>query len=177
MNMYTLYGRPATGSAAVEALLEELGLPYRLETVAKGPDGRPSAHYLANINPLGPVPALKLPDGSVMTESAAMMIYLADLVPGANLAPLPTHPARGQYLRVMLFLAAEIYPADLRLFYSDRYRTAYLTIWPICSATSRFCLAKNFPRSIFTRPWWQAGPKACPCCSPVTPISPNTMPA
>ena len=119
--MYTLYGRPATGSAAVEALLEELGLPYRLENVAKGPDGRPSAHYLANINPLGPVPALKLPDGSVMTESAAMMIYLADLVPGANLAPLPTHPARGQYLRVMLFLAAEIYPADLRLFYSDRY--------------------------------------------------------
>lgn len=121
--MYTLYGRPATGSAAVEALLEELGLPYRLENVSKGPDGQPSPAFLATINPLGQVPALKLPDGTVMTESAAIMIYLADLVPGANLAPLPTHPARAHYLRIMLFLAAAMYPADLRLFYSDRYTT------------------------------------------------------
>ncbi|MDP4823939.1 MAG: glutathione S-transferase N-terminal domain-containing protein, partial [Aestuariivirgaceae bacterium] len=95
--MYTLYGRPATGSAAVEALLEELGLPYRLENVSKGPDGQPSPAFLATINPLGQVPALKLPDGTVITESAAIMIYLADLVPGANLAPLPTHPARAHY--------------------------------------------------------------------------------
>ena len=117
--MFTLYGRTGSGSAAVEALLDELGLAWQFEAV---PHPNPES-YLA-INPLGQVPALRLPDGQVMTESAAMMIYLADLNPQAGLAPLPASSQRAAFLRWMTFLAASTYSADLRVFYPARYGEA-----------------------------------------------------
>lgn len=117
--MFTLYGRAGSGSAAVEALLDELGLAWQFEAVPHpAPEG-----YLA-INPLGQVPSLRLPDGSVMTESAAMMIYLADIAPASGLSPAPASPERAAFLRWMTFLAASTYMADLRVFYPARYGEA-----------------------------------------------------
>jgi glutathione S-transferase len=58
-----------------------------------------------------------------MTESAAMMIYLADLHPAASLAPSVTSPLRARYLRWMLYFATAVYMADLRMHYPARHST------------------------------------------------------
>jgi glutathione S-transferase len=120
--MYKLYARKNTGSAAVEALLNLLGVPFEMIDVDKTEAGAAPDWYKA-INPRGEVPSLGLPDGSVMTESAAMMVYLADAHPAAGLAPKLTDANRAQYLRWMVYLAAAPYGTDLRLYYPDRYST------------------------------------------------------
>ncbi len=120
--MFTLYARRGSGSTAVEALLCEVGAEFELQDVARMADGSVLASYL-KINPRGEVPALRLADDSVMTESAAMMIYIADLFPAAGLAPAIDDRTRGIYLRWMLYFASAVYMADLRYFYPDRYST------------------------------------------------------
>lgn len=121
-NMYKLYARKNAGSAAVEALLSVLGVAHELVEVKKSGDGSPPDWFLA-INPRGEVPALQLPDGSVMTESAAMMIHLADAHPEAGLAPAVGTARRAQYLRWMVYLAAAPYTSDLRMYYAQRFST------------------------------------------------------
>lgn len=120
--MYKIYGMKGSGSAIVEALLELSRQPYKVVEVERDAHGRFSATYAA-INPLCQVPALVLPDGSVMTESGAITVYLADLHPGLGLAPATDHPQRGKYLRWMFYLAANIYMSDLRVYYPQRYVT------------------------------------------------------
>ncbi|MEQ1522597.1 MAG: glutathione S-transferase family protein [Aestuariivirga sp.] len=120
--MFKLYARPSSGSAAVEALLAECGAAFEIIDILRGPDGTVPRSYL-QINPRGEVPTLRLPDNSIMTESAAMMIYLADLHPAAGLAPSVTAPLRGRYLRWMLFFATGVYMADLRMYFPARHST------------------------------------------------------
>ncbi len=114
--MHKLYTRPQTGGFAVHAVLEETGLPYRLVTAADKDDKDFRA-----ISPLGQVPVLGLPDGSTITESAAMCIYLADLAPEAGLSPAPASPLRPHFLRWLAFGSAQIYDADLRYYYAGRH--------------------------------------------------------
>lgn len=118
--MYRLYGRPGSGSVVVEAVLEAAEAPYEVEIIERSTDGR-VPEKLARINPLGQVPALTLPDGTVMTESAAISLYLADKYPKAELAPAPNAPERAAYLRWLVYLATNIYMTDLRAYYPDRY--------------------------------------------------------
>jgi len=120
--MYRLYGRPGSGSVVVEAILETAGAPYEVELVERSQDGQ-VPEKLAGVNPLGQVPALRLPDGEVMTESAAMSIYLADKYPKADLAPPVSSAERSRYLRWIVYLATNIYMTDLRAYYPDRYTT------------------------------------------------------
>jgi glutathione S-transferase len=120
--MYKLYARNNAGSAAVEALLALLGVAHEMVLVEKTNGGAAPDWYLA-INPRGEIPALGLPDGSVMTESAAMMIHLADAHPEAGLAPAVGTAARAQYLRWLVYMAAAPYTSDLRMYYPQRYST------------------------------------------------------
>ena len=84
--MLRLYYMPRTRSSRVLWLLAEVGAPYELAKLA--PEERKSAEHLAR-HPLGRVPALELDDGTVMFESAAICLQLADLHPDAGLiAPL-----------------------------------------------------------------------------------------
>ena len=116
--MYKLYGRSGSGSMAVQVMLEELGVPY--ERVWIGRDPAEIAQFRAT-NPTGRVPALGLPDGSVMFESAAMLIHLAGINPQAGLAP-PTGSSRhATFLQWMVFLSANVYEAVLRIYYPARY--------------------------------------------------------
>ena len=118
--MFTLYARNTAGSMAPEALLAACGADYRVVVVERKADGRLD-EALHAVNPRGEVPTLVLPDDSVMTESAAMMIHLCDLHPEAGLAPPPGTPARAVFLRWMIYLATTLYMSDLRLFYPERY--------------------------------------------------------
>lgn len=106
--MITLYGARASGSVAVEAVLTLLGVPYRLieaETWTTA-DAR---ERVAPVNAMRQVPTLVLPSGEVMTESAAILIDLADRHPQAGLAPAVDAPERAQFLRWMVYVAAAIY--------------------------------------------------------------------
>jgi glutathione S-transferase len=120
--MFTLYGVKGGGSTAVEALLAELGLPHEVKDVERNPD-RTFPPWFLKLNPAAQIPVLRLPDDSVMTESAAMMLYLADLAPDRGLAPPTTSAARAQYLRWMVYLSAAVYETDLRVYYAPRYST------------------------------------------------------
>ena len=87
--MYRLYGKSGTGSAAVQAALAEAGASYEVVTINTKAQAHMTEEYRA-INPRQQVPALQLPDGSVMTEGSAMLLHLADAHPKAGLAPAPT---------------------------------------------------------------------------------------
>ncbi|WP_291841536.1 glutathione S-transferase [Maricaulis sp.] len=105
---YTLYGKAGFGSVCVEAALELVGADY--DFVEANPLGdEAEQRRVRAINPAGQVPALILPDDSVMTESAAILIWLGDRYPDAGLAPATDAPERAEYLRWMLFLASSVY--------------------------------------------------------------------
>lgn len=105
---YTLYGKAGFGSVCVEAALELVGANY--EFVEADPLGDPGEQRRVRaVNPAGQVPALILPDDTIMTESAAILIWLGDRYPQAALAPAPDAPARSEYLRWLLFCASAIY--------------------------------------------------------------------
>jgi GST-like protein len=106
---YTLIGSNGTGSAITEAMLELSGLSYRVERIPYLEEG-PQRERLLALNPLGQVPTMILPDGQVMTESAAMTLHVADRAPQAHLVPPADAPERPAFLRWLIFLVGAIYP-------------------------------------------------------------------
>jgi glutathione S-transferase len=118
MTPYKLYGRQGSGSFAVQVALEEIGAPYERVWIAN--EATQAVEWRA-ISPTGKVPVLALPDGTLMFESAAMLIHLALRHPEADLAPRPGTSRHAQFLQWMVFLSANAYEAALRTYYSDRY--------------------------------------------------------
>ncbi len=105
---YVVHGAAGSGSVPVEATLTLLGLPYRV--VENAPwASREAADAVGQVNRLRQVPAVILPGGELMTESAAILIHLADRHPQNRIAPAPDAPARAQFLRWMSYLPAQIY--------------------------------------------------------------------
>lgn len=117
---YKLYGRHGSGSLAVQIALEEIGAPY--ERIWVGSEAADVARFRAT-NPTGRVPALMLPDGTVMFESAAILIHLTLGYPKSALAPQPGTSRHAAFLQWMIFLSANLYEAALRIYYSPRYST------------------------------------------------------
>jgi glutathione S-transferase len=118
--IYKLYGRPGSGSIAVQVALEEIGAQY--ERIWVGREAPDLARYRA-INPTGRVPALMLPDRTLMFESAAMLIHLALSHPHHALAPQAGTARHAVFLQWMVFLSANVYESALRMYYPDRYST------------------------------------------------------
>lgn len=106
-----LYHHPFTRAASVIWMLEEVGAPYELRwlDLMKG-HGR-SPEYLA-LNPMGKLPTLV--DGDVVvTEVAAIGLYLADRYAAGRLAPALDDPRRGTYFRWSLFAPSVIEPGSM----------------------------------------------------------------
>lgn len=95
------YTNPQSRGNTVQWMLEEVSVPYRTEVLDYGTTMK-SPEYLA-INPMGKVPAIKHGD-TVVTESAAICVYLAETFPEAGLAP--TVDERGAYYRWLFFTAS-----------------------------------------------------------------------
>ena len=120
--MYTLFGFKGSGSAAVECALELAGAPYRIVEAASWEDNAALAE-LERANPLGQIPTLQLPGGSVLTESAAILMHLAFAFPGAGL--LSAEPIeRDRALRGLVFIAANCYSCITVIDYPERFTTA-----------------------------------------------------
>jgi len=105
----TFFHAPFSRSGITRAMLEELGLPYDLVTLDLERDEQRSAEYLS-INPMGKVPAIRH-QGALITEQPAILMHLADLHPEKRLAPPIGDPARGEYLRWMVFYGSCFEPA------------------------------------------------------------------
>jgi GST-like protein len=86
------------------------GLPYQLVETGDLLESSAAREQLQPLNPLAQVPTLVLPDGTVMTESAANTLYLADLTRSADLVPAAQSRGRAALLRRLVFLVANVYP-------------------------------------------------------------------
>ncbi|WP_373981964.1 glutathione S-transferase family protein [Achromobacter sp. JD417] len=109
MKSYELIESAGCGSAIVEMALVLANVPHTLTDVPYLKPG-PERDRLLHLNPLGQVPTLILPDGEVMTESAAMILHLNDVAPQAGLAPAPDKPERARFLNLLMRLVAAVYP-------------------------------------------------------------------
>ncbi|PAU59710.1 glutathione S-transferase [Pseudomonas sp. PIC25] len=110
-NDLVFHHAPNTRSTGTLILLEELGAPYRLHLLNMKQGEQRTPDYLA-INPMGKVPAISH-RGELVTEQAAVFIYLADIFPQAGLAPTLDDPQRGPYLRWLAFYGSCFEPALL----------------------------------------------------------------
>src|SRR5262245_8525798 len=105
------YHNPRSRAQMVHLMLEEAGAPYRVVPIdfEKGENKTPS--FLA-VNPMGKLPTIEH-RGVVVTETAAIIAYVADAFPAAGLAPPPGDALRGAYYRWLFFGAGCFEPALL----------------------------------------------------------------
>ena len=107
--MITFFHSPNTRSTGVAILLEALGAQYQTHILNMTAGEQRQPAYLA-INPMGKVPAIRHGD-ALVTEQAAIFIYLADLFPASGLAPAINDPLRGPYLRWLSYYGSCLEPA------------------------------------------------------------------
>lgn len=103
-----LHYHPYSRAAGSLWALEEAGVPYELKVVDILKGGQKAPEFVA-INPMGKLPTL-VDDGVVVTEAAAICLYLADRY-APQLAPAGSDPQRGTYLRWSFFAPSVIEPA------------------------------------------------------------------
>ncbi len=114
--MLTLFYAPGACSMAAHIVLEESGEKYdaRRMDLAKGEQRTPE--YM-KIHPLGRVPALKLDDGSPLTENTAILPFL-----GKRFGLWPTDPIKeAKALSIVGFFASSVHPAHGHIGRPERY--------------------------------------------------------
>jgi glutathione S-transferase len=111
-----LYWRPGSAAMPPHAALAEIGVDYHLIEIGRD-EAQEDAAY-REFNPLGVVPTLlDKEQGLVLTESAAILLYLGDRYPESRLAPAD----RADYYRWLVFLTNTVQTTMLRWFYPERY--------------------------------------------------------
>lgn len=114
--MYVLQAAPDFASFPVHIVLEELGVPFRLNILDveagenNGPDHRA-------INPFGKIPGLQTPDGP-MFETAAILLWLADR--HGRLAPAPNAPERAAFLSWLFFTSFSLHTGMMALVHPEK---------------------------------------------------------
>ena len=142
-----LYQYPGWGSAIVEAQLALLAMACELVEAGDLYEDPAARQALGRINPLVQVPVLVLDDGGVMTESAAMTLYLSEVAGSDVLVPPVGDRDRAAFLRWLVFIVANIYPcysfADVperfvsageAAAYQDRVTARCVEMWKVLAA-------------------------------------------
>lgn len=120
--MYRLYWEARSGAMLPEVMFEEMSIAYERVPVDMAAGEHRSPEYLA-INPVGQVPALVLPDGRVIAESAAMALLLGERHADGGLVPAPDADDRPALLRWLLFMATSVYMTFIRVNHPERFTT------------------------------------------------------
>ncbi len=120
--MYILYWSEGTASFAPHVVLEEANLDYELINIDIASGENRTLEYLA-INPLGKVPSLVLPDGQILYEAAAIILFLAEHHELGDLAPPVEHELRGLFLRSLFYLSNTVQDTYKRFYYPERFST------------------------------------------------------
>jgi len=109
--MITLYHHPFSRAAGTVWALEEIAEPYELAFVDIMKGGQKAPDIIA-LNPMGKLPILVDGD-AIVTEAAAICLYLADRYAAGRLAPPLDDPKRATYLRWSLFAPSVVEPGSL----------------------------------------------------------------
>ncbi len=120
---YRLHNRLGSGGFVIEATLTLAGLAFDYDPLESIPD-QPLGDKISHLNSWGQVPVLDLPNGSRMTEVAAMLAHLSYAETACREGPnlwTDDHPA---FLRWSVFLAVNVYEGILRQSYTPRFYTA-----------------------------------------------------
>lgn len=117
--MLTLYYGPGACSMASHIGLEEAGASYETKVVALAKGEQRTPEYL-KINPRGKVPALKLDDGSVLTENTAILTYLGMRYPEKNLLPKDSL-AEARCISMMAWLSNSVHTIFGRIVRPERF--------------------------------------------------------
>src|SRR5438034_3189347 len=107
--MFKLYYAPGTCALATHIALEEAGAPYEAVLVDFRSQSQRSAEYLA-VNPKGRVPALATESGT-LTETPALLLFVAQRFPAAELAPLADPFALAQVQEFNSYLCSTVHVA------------------------------------------------------------------
>ncbi len=106
-----LYYSPATCSMAVHIVAREAGIPVELVQVDIGKHTLDDGTDYFKINPRGYVPALRLDDGTLLTEVAAIVQYLGDLAPASRIVPPAGTMDRVHLQEWLTFVSSELHKA------------------------------------------------------------------
>ena len=139
--MYILYGGDFTRAPLVQWVLEEGRIDYQLRKIDILNGEHRSAAFLA-INPAGLVPVLITPEGDVLNETAALMLYLADRHRLTELAPPPADPARGLFLSNVFYVATDIQSEIKRFHFPHRYALRIEDVTGIQNLTKSLILSR-----------------------------------
>jgi len=113
-----LYFKPGVCSLAPHIILKEVEADFAKEEVDTDKGITHSGNNYKLINPKGYVPALKLNDGEVLTESASILQYIADKYPEKNLSPAPTTLERTRMHEYLSYVGSELHKSFSPLFKS-----------------------------------------------------------
>lgn len=111
-----LYYSPGACSLSPHIVLRELGAPFELVKVNLKTKRTADDRDFTTINPKGYVPALELDDGQVLTEGPAIVQYLADRNPQAQLAPPNGTLERYRLQEWLNFISTELHKQFSPLF-------------------------------------------------------------
>jgi GST-like protein len=117
--MFTLYGIKGSGSAAIEIALAIAGVESQFIEAASWKPGA-GLDELKSVNPLAQIPTLLLPDGRILTESAAILIDLGLKYPKSGLLP-HDEAQRAQVIRGLVYIAANCYAAVGVIDFPERF--------------------------------------------------------
>lgn len=118
--MYTLYWEFMAGSILPHAMLSEVGADFQLNYIDMGAGKHRSPEFLG-INPAGRVPALTLPDGTTIGETAAIATVLGEQFPDSGITPLPGSPQRPAFLFWLSVMATAGYPGFSREAHPEQF--------------------------------------------------------
>lgn len=114
-----LYYSPGACSLASHIALYETGLPFEIDRLIKTTKMTVGGEDFMQINPKGYVPTIKLDDGSILTEGAAVLQYIADQKPDSGLAPKAGTMERCRLQEWLTFISSEIHKSFSPLFNKD----------------------------------------------------------
>jgi glutathione S-transferase len=111
-----LYYSPGACSLSPHIVASEAGIPIELEKVDLAQHKTEGGQDYMAINPKGYVPALRLNDGSILTEGPAIVQYLADQKPASGLAPAAGTIERYRLQEWLTFIGTELHKSFGALF-------------------------------------------------------------
>ncbi len=152
--MFKLYWEYMAGSIVAQAMLEEMGAEYQLFHVDMEAGEHRQEEYLM-LNPLGRVPALGLPDGKTIGETAAIVVCLGEYFPQSMLVPQPGEKDRARFLFLLNVMATSGYLTIARWNHPERYALEPDAIRQVeaKSATELDAFFKTMDRQISSQPY------------------------
>jgi glutathione S-transferase len=114
-----LYYSPGACSLASHIALYETGLPFEIDRLIKTTKMTVGGEDFMQLNPKGYVPTIKLDDGSILTEGAAVLQYIADQKPDSGLAPKCGTMERYRLQEWLTFISSEIHKSFSPFFNKD----------------------------------------------------------